>query len=83
MTVFNACELHNWSRLVETASSAISCCIGTRCSKAAMSTYWKEVEVLGVSPNFGHGLHLMVIIYGVVRAPMAAAPRALHPFPLW
>ena len=52
-------------------------------SKAAISTYWEEVEVLRVSPNFSHGLHLMVIIYGVVRASMTAAPHALHPFPLW
>ena len=52
-------------------------------SKAATSTYWKEMEVLRVSPNFGHSLHLMVIIYGVVRVSMAAAPCALHPFPFW
>jgi len=57
--------------------------LGHTGSKAAMSTYWKEMEVLRVSPNFCHGLHLMVIIYGVVRASMAAAPRALHPFPFW
>jgi len=52
-------------------------------SKAALSAYWKEVEVLWVSPHFCHGLHLMVIIYGVVRTSMAAAPCALHPFPFW
>lgn len=87
-TYLSSITLLTWSTLMlqfhnmQVIHEVLQCiCTHSKSSVNHCRTDRKKMEVLRMGPDFGHGLHLLIIIQRVIRSTMAAATCTLHLLP--